>query len=275
MDLTQLKDLVDQALARTISFPQIVAALKAQQVESYHVDLLRGEYRFYDRAGRSQVMAVPLVHDGVAGSLCVESLESINRRVQSGQAGYSDFIREGAAAGCAYYIVYLEGRKVRYFGRNGEESIQYFPGSAPAPGAAMASSRTRSVDIGAPVATVFAFLANPLNWPQYAVVNLHTVAAGTDGWYKATTRFGAGEIKVQPIRELGILDHIWRDPQASWQVHCRAVPNGCGATVTMTFFQPPIMSDAQFDAAMAELDVELNTLREVLEKQAAAAPLPS
>ena len=135
----------------------------------------------------------------------------------------------------------------------------------------MAASRTKSVDIGAPVAEVFAFLANPMNWPQYAVVNLRAVAAGADGWYRATTKFGEGEIKIQPVRELGVLDHVWRDPQASWQVNCRAVPNGSGATVMMTFFQPSAMSDTQFDTAMAELDIELDTLRELLEKQAAAA----
>jgi uncharacterized protein YbcV (DUF1398 family) len=271
MNSTVLKDLVDKALARAITFPEIIAALKAQEVESYHVDLLRREYRFYDRGGRSQVMVVPLIHDGVAPGFSVERLESINRRVQAGQAGYPDFVREGAAAGCAYYIVYLEGRKVRYFGRDGEESIQYFPGSAPASAAAPAArSRTKSVDIDAPVAKVFAFLADPLNWPQYAVVNLRTVTHGEDGWCKAMTKFGEGEIKVQPVRELGILDHIWRDSQATWRVNCRAVPNGAGATVMMTFFQPPVMSDARFDAAMAELDIELSTLRDILEKPATA-----
>jgi len=156
---------------------------------------------------------------------------------------------------------------VRYFGRDGEESIQYFPGAAPAAGAPMVPSRTRTVDIDAPLAKVFAFLADPLNWPQYAVVNLRTVAAGADGWYQATTKFGAGEIRVQPIRELGILDHVWRDPQASWQVNARVVANGSGATVMMTFFQPAILSAAKFDAAMAELDIELRTLRQILEDQ--------
>ncbi len=274
MNGTVLKDLVDKALARAITFPQILATLKTQHVEAYHVDLLRREYRFYDRDGQSLVMSVALVHDGVAPGFSAERLESINRRVQAGQAGYPDFVRESAAAGCAYYIVYLEGRKVRYFGRNGEESIQYFPGSVPAADAAPASrSRTKSVDISAPVAKVFAFLADPLNWPRYAVVNLRAVAAGEGGWYKATTKFGEGEIKVQPISELGILDHVWRDPQASWQVNCRAVPNGSGATVMMTFFQPPAMSDAQFDAAMAEIDIELNTLQRVLEKPAATPVL--
>jgi hypothetical protein len=38
-------------------------------------------------------------------------------------------------------------------------------------------------------------------------------------------------------------DHIWRDPQATWQVYSRVLPNGDGSTVMMTLFQPPVMTD--------------------------------
>ena len=90
---------------------------------------LRNEYRYYAKNGESFVTDVALVHDGVAPVFSAEKLENINKRVQSGQAWYPDFVKEGAAAGCAYYIVYLYGRKVRYFGRDGDEYIQHFPGS--------------------------------------------------------------------------------------------------------------------------------------------------
>lgn len=263
-----LRELVDKALARAISFPEILATLKKEGVQSYHVDMLRREYRFYSRSGDSCVMGVPLVHEGVSSEFSAGSLERINRRVQSGQAGYPDFVKEGTAAGCAYYIVYIEGSKVRYFGRNGEEYIQYLPSPAkPQAGpVATSRSRTKTVDINAPVETTFAFLADPLNWPRYAVVNLRSMSAGQDGWYKAVTKFGEGEIKVQPVRELGILDHVWRDSQATWQVSCRVVANGGGSTVMMTFFQPQALSDTQFDAAMEELNREMAALKDVLEK---------
>jgi uncharacterized protein YbcV (DUF1398 family) len=107
----------------------ILAALEKEGVESYHVDFLRNEYRYYARNGESFVTNVALVHDGVAYEFSADKLENINKRVQAGQAWYPDFVREGAAAGCAYYIVYLYGRKVRYFSRDGDEYIQLFPGS--------------------------------------------------------------------------------------------------------------------------------------------------
>lgn len=98
-------------------------------MESYHVDFMRNEARYYAKSGDSFMIAVPFEHNGVGPEFSAKGLEALNRRVQSGQATYADFVREGTAAGCAYYIVYLDGKKVRYFGRDGGEHVQYFPGS--------------------------------------------------------------------------------------------------------------------------------------------------
>jgi len=130
----------------------------------------------------------------------------------------------------------------------------------------IARSAIKSIDIGATPDKVYAFLSNVLNWPEYAVVNLRSVSPGQDGWFKAVTKFGEGEIKVNGVKEFGILDHVWRDPQASWQVYARVVPNGEGSTVMMTLFQPPVMSDQQFSDAMKEMDIEMAKLKEILER---------
>ena len=127
-------------------------------------------------------------------------------------------------------------------------------------------SAIKSVDIAATTEKVYTFLSNALNWPQYAVVNLKTVSPGQDGWFKAVTKFGEGEIKINGVKELGVIDHIWRDPQATWKVFARVVPNGEGSTVMMTLFQPAVMSDAQFDHAMAEMEIEMAKLREIMEE---------
>lgn len=139
---------------------------------------------------------------------------------------------------------------------------------------AIARSAIKSVDIQAPFERAFGFLANPMNWPLYAVVNLRSVKPGDNGWFKIVSKFGEGEIKLSPVKELGICDHQWRDPQANWTVPLRVVPNGDGVTVMMTLFQPPVMTDQQFDQAMSEMDIEMNKLREVLESSAEFEPLP-
>jgi uncharacterized protein YbcV (DUF1398 family) len=129
MNQALLLELVDKALARRTTFPEILTALRKEGVESYHVDFLRNEYRCYARTGESFLTRIAFEHNGVAPEFSAEKLEAINRRVQAGEAGYTDFVREGAAAGCAHYIVYLEGKKVRYFGRDGGEHVQHFPAS--------------------------------------------------------------------------------------------------------------------------------------------------
>jgi hypothetical protein len=58
-------------------------------------------------------------------------------------------------------------------------------------------------------------------------------------------------------------------------VPLRIVANGDGVTVMMTFFQPPVMTDQQFDQAMNEMDIEMNKLKEILESSAIFESLPS
>ncbi len=130
----------------------------------------------------------------------------------------------------------------------------------------IARSAIKSVDIQASPEKVYAFLANVMNWPQYAVVNLRSVSPGQNGWFKAVTKFGEGELKVNGVKEFGLFDHVWKDPQATWQVYGRVVPNGDGSTVTMTLFKPLAMRDEQFDDSMKEMNVEMAKLKEILER---------
>jgi uncharacterized protein YbcV (DUF1398 family) len=129
MNQPVIQELIRKALAKEITFGEILATLGKEGVESYHVDFLRNEFRYYATSGESYVTTAPLVHEGVAPEFSAEKIERINQRVQAGQASYPDFVSEGAAAGCACYIVYLNGKKVRYFGRDGAEHVQHFPGS--------------------------------------------------------------------------------------------------------------------------------------------------
>lgn len=129
MNKAVIQELIEATLTRKVPFPEVLAVLRKEGVQSYHVDFLRNEVRYYATGGESFVIDVAFEHNGVATNFSAEKLEGINRRVQSGQAAYADFVREGTAAGCANYIVYLDGQKVRYFGRDGGEHVQHFPGS--------------------------------------------------------------------------------------------------------------------------------------------------
>jgi uncharacterized protein YbcV (DUF1398 family) len=129
MNQAIIQELIRKALAKENTFREILETLEKEGVESYHVDFLRNESRYYATGGGSFVTSLPLHHNGVAAEFSAEKIERINQRVQAGQAWYPDFVKEGTAAGCAYYIVYLNGKKVGYFGRDGGEHVQHFPGS--------------------------------------------------------------------------------------------------------------------------------------------------
>lgn len=128
-------------------------------------------------------------------------------------------------------------------------------------------SITKSVDLRASPERVFDFLNDPLNWPKWAIVNMKSAKPAANGWHDIETRHGKGQLKMASNKPLGLLDHIWKDPQASWTVPARIVANGEGSTFLITFFQPPILSDEAFNAAALEVEIELAKLKEILERE--------
>src|SRR5579883_2339289 len=133
---------------------------------------------------------------------------------------------------------------------------------------ALARAITKQVSIDRDVSSVFAFVANLANWPRFAIVNVKSVSKrpGEDWWDMITPR-GAARLRIRPVASLGILDHDFVDPQASWTVPARVVPNGAEAELSMTLFQPPGLTDEECDAQMKLMDVELVRLEEILEAE--------
>lgn len=128
-------------------------------------------------------------------------------------------------------------------------------------------SITKAVDLSVRPEKAFDFINNPENWPKWAIVNMKSVKLAADGWFDTETRQGKGQLKMLSNKLLGLLDHLWRDPQASWTVPARVVANGDGCTFLMTFFQPPTLDDKAFDAAANDVDIELAKLKEILERE--------
>jgi hypothetical protein len=132
---------------------------------------------------------------------------------------------------------------------------------------APARSITKSIAIDRPPAEVFEYLADARNWPQWSVVNVLAIEpAGDPGWWKMTTPRGIGELRIRGDAATGLIDHDFRDPQAAWTVPARVVPNGRGAEFLITFFQPAVLDDEEFDRQAALVDTELATLKNILEE---------
>ena len=60
-----------------------------------------------------------------------EGVEKAVRAIQRQEIAYREFCRQIAGAGCVGYFVSLTGRRAVYYGRTGDEHVQWFPGAKP------------------------------------------------------------------------------------------------------------------------------------------------
>jgi uncharacterized protein YbcV (DUF1398 family) len=118
------------ALSGELTFPEIVRKLAEIGIERYHADYSRQEITYYFPDGDSRVVASPHPSHTTAVEFSSLSVEAAVRQSQRNQHTYLEFIRKTMAAGCVGYFVQITGRRVIYFGRNGDSHVEHFP---PAP----------------------------------------------------------------------------------------------------------------------------------------------
>lgn len=129
-----------------------------------------------------------------------------------------------------------------------------------------ARSITKTVSINCDPKTAFDFIADLANWPKWAIVNVKSTRRTSDSeWWEMETSQGRGRLRMRADARYGILDQDYIDPQASWIVPTRVVPNGSGTEFMITFFQPPNFTDSFFDEQIKLVDIELAKLKEILE----------
>ncbi|MFN4310515.1 MAG: polyketide cyclase [Ferrovibrio sp.] len=100
------------------------------------------------------------------------------------------------------------------------------------------------VTIDRPFAEVYAFLADPANWPSWAS-GLGTLRRQIDGTWVADQAGGRATIVFSPRNDFGVLDHRVITPEGQViDVPLRAMPNGRGCDVVLTLYRHPAMDDA-------------------------------
>jgi hypothetical protein len=82
-----------------------------------------------------------------------------------------------------------------------------------------------------------------------------------------TTPRATGQLRIRADAPTGLLDHDFRDPQASWTVPAPVVPNGRGGEFLITFVQPAVLDADEFDRQAALVDTELAKLKDILESK--------
>ncbi len=125
-----IKECALGALNGMLTFPEIVGKLASIGVERYHADYSRQEITYYMANSESLVVSTPHPLHSIANDFSGVSVEAAVRQSQRNEHSYMDFIRKTTAAGCVGYFVQITGRRVIYFGRDGDCHVEYFP-SAP------------------------------------------------------------------------------------------------------------------------------------------------
>lgn len=114
-----------------ITFPEVVAALKAAGVERYHADLTRGERTFHTCQGDSETVAAHKPEAAPAAQFAGRDIEAAIRAIQAGAIRYREFCTRILRAGCVGYHVFIDGRRALYYGRHGDIHVEWFPGARP------------------------------------------------------------------------------------------------------------------------------------------------
>lgn len=121
-----------KTLAGTISFPEVVSLLLAAGVEHYHVDYIGMKKTFYGSDGA--MVVTPIDYEGMPGIASEFSLEGIRADILDSQRNgqeYRRFTSRAMEAGVQGYFAFLRGRRVTYFGRQGDQHTEWFPGAEP------------------------------------------------------------------------------------------------------------------------------------------------
>ncbi len=113
-----------------ITFPAVVKALMEVGIERYHADLLAGRKTYYLPGGDFEDVEVHKA-GGAAREFSAEGVEKAVRAIQRQEIAYRAFCRHIADAGCVGYFVSLAGRRAVYYGRTGDEHVEWFPGAKP------------------------------------------------------------------------------------------------------------------------------------------------
>jgi hypothetical protein len=127
-------------------------------------------------------------------------------------------------------------------------------------------SRTLSVRINQPFATVYEFLLNPANWNQWAF-GLGKSLRQSNGEWIADSDGGIVKVRFTQRNDFGVVDHtVIRTSGSRIYVPMRLIINGNGCELLFTLFREPDMTDEHFNSDANFVKRDLNGLKKLLDK---------
>lgn len=132
MNANRIRRMAEVTLSGALPFPEIVGHLMAEGVEYYRVDYVSLSFSFYDESGG--VVVAPLAFEGlpsVASSFKAAELRAAILDSQQNGQKYRQFCARAMEAGVQSYYAFLRGKRVLYIGRDGDQHVEWFPGTKP------------------------------------------------------------------------------------------------------------------------------------------------
>ena len=128
--------------------------------------------------------------------------------------------------------------------------------------------RHLSISIAVPLARAYAFAHRPDNFPLWAAGLSTSLRHDGEHWV-ADTPAGRAIILFALPNDYGILDHHVRIAgQPDIYIPLRMIAHGDGTQLVFTLFRQPGMDDAAFDADAQAVMADLQTLKQLLERDA-------
>lgn len=116
----------------SMPFSEIVGKLIANGVENYHVDFVSFSFTFYSALGAVVIVPLPFERlPSVSENFNLDELKAAILDSQKQGQKFRAFCERAVMAGVQGYNAYLRGKRVIYFGRHGDQHIEWFPGSKP------------------------------------------------------------------------------------------------------------------------------------------------
>lgn len=131
MNADRINQLARATISGSMPFHEIVGNLMEEGVDYYQVDYVRLQFTFYGAEG---VVVAPLSLAGlpdVAGEFDSRALKSAIIDSQQHGQKFEQFSARAMQAGVSSYYSFLTGQRVTYFGRHGDQHIEWFPGAQP------------------------------------------------------------------------------------------------------------------------------------------------
>jgi uncharacterized protein YbcV (DUF1398 family) len=132
MNADVVNSLAKATLDGSLPFSQIISELVTQGVEYYHVDYVLKTFTFYSAAGAT--ITSPLQFEGlpsISSSWDATSLKEVIIDSQKNGQKFRQFCDRAMAVGVQGYFVFIQGQRVIYMSRNGDQHIEWFPGVKP------------------------------------------------------------------------------------------------------------------------------------------------